>query len=360
MPPPRVSLLLALLLAPTFAGAQPQPAVWRFVSPNATALIGIDWARIKPSQAGAMLREKWLNRAAMPSIPGLELLNDIDRVLISSSGNNPSAESGEQPVLIAIRGHFDSVRVRKLFTGFGAAPQSYDSFQIYRPQDEKGKDMAWVLFDPQTILFGDAPSVFAALDRSQFASPPAQPSAMIARATELDAKYEVWAIISVNEVMSNDRVASLFQGQDSLFQAKDWLSEAQAFDLGLNVGAGLTADITVRFSSDATAKRVAAELGHVINSMAKDKATAAQMQDLARKLKFTSDGPATRISLRLTPRELQKSAQAFAVAPQAPPPLAKSVEPAELPNRPGVIPGVIRIDGLDDGPREIPYPAQRH
>ena len=35
--------------------------------------------------------------------------------------------------------------------------------------------MAWVLFDDETILFGDAPSVFAALDRNQFrASVPAR------------------------------------------------------------------------------------------------------------------------------------------------------------------------------------------
>ena len=33
-----------------------------------------------------MIREKWLTSGGLPASPGLELLNDIDRVLISSSG----------------------------------------------------------------------------------------------------------------------------------------------------------------------------------------------------------------------------------------------------------------------------------
>ncbi len=213
-------------------------------------------------------------------MPGLELLDDIDRVLISSPGKNSADDSAESPILIAIHGHFDAAKVRQVFTRVGAKPQAYNSFQVYRPQGKHpqgsaAKDTAWVLFDAETILFGDAPSIFAALDRNQFAQASQQPTpasgSMLARAAEMDASYELWVIMDATEMMSSDRIAALFHGGE-------WASEAQGLEAGFDLRAGLAADITVRFSSDATAKRVTAELTHVMNLAAKDKSAGAQTQ----------------------------------------------------------------------------------
>ncbi|MBV9769116.1 MAG: hypothetical protein JOZ32_06060, partial [Bryobacterales bacterium] len=158
----RVSLLLAVLFATLLAPRQAAAVDWRFVCPNTQALISINWAHIQQTQAGAMLREKWLSLEALPPIPGIELLNDIDRVLISSPGDSAAEESTDPPVLVAIRGRFDPVKVRRLFTRMGAAPQLYNSFQVYRPPAKDAKDTAWVLLDARTILLGDARSIFAA------------------------------------------------------------------------------------------------------------------------------------------------------------------------------------------------------
>ena len=59
------------------------------------------------------------------------------------------------------------------------------------------------------------------------------------------------------------------------------------------------------------------ELTRIVNMAAKDKSAGAQMQDIAKKLKFNVDGSAAKISLRLTQQELEKSAQAFAAGLQA-------------------------------------------
>jgi hypothetical protein len=370
---------LATLIAPGIASAQASaqasgqasglsdPALWRFVYPNAKALISVDWAGIRQSPAGAMLREKWLNAGDMPAVPGMELLNDIDRVLISSPGKNSPDDAAEKPILVAIRGHFDAARVRQVFTRFGAKPQSYNSFQVYRPQrrarqGDDAKDTAWVLFDAQTILYGDAPSIFAALDRNRFApaSPPqspqssSQPGSLVARAAEMEAGYEFWMIVDATEVMSSDLIAALFQGGE-------WASEADGFEIGVNLRAGLAADITVRFSSDATAKRVTAELTRVVNLAAKDKSTGAELRELARKLKFGLDGSATKISLRLTQQELQRSVEAFAESHKAVPAVAENgAGNAGSPPVAAAKPAVIRIEGLDEGPREIPFEDPRH
>ncbi len=357
--------VLTVLLAPVVVGgrasgqtlAQSDPSPWRFVYPNARALISIDWARIRQSPAGATIREKWLAPGALPAIPGLELLNDIDRVQISSPGKTTADDdSAGSPILVAIRGHFDAAQVHQVFTRFGAKPQSYNSFQVYRPQGKNAKETAWVFFDAGTILYGDAPSIFSALDRSRFLSPPLESSSLVARATELDANYELWAIMDATEVMANDQIAALFQGGE-------WASEAQGFEVGLNLRAGLSADITVRFSSDETAKRVTAELTRAINLAARDKSSSAEAQGIAKKLKFNLDGSATKISLRLTQQDLDKSVEAFAAGYKA----GRALESAApAPNTPAPDkaatdkPAMIRIEGLDEGPREIPYQEPQH
>jgi hypothetical protein len=355
----RPTLALAVLLAPVLAHAQSDPALWRFVYPNAKALISIDWARIRQTQAGAMIQEKFLSAGALPAIPGIELLDDMDRVLISSPGKNSDDDSSESPILVAIHGHFDSAKVRAVFTHFGAKPQAYNSFQVYRPQGrgEDRKETAWVLFDAETILFGDAPSIFATLDRNRFASPaPPSPPAgsLAARAAEMEAAYEFWIIMDAAEIVSTDQIAALFRGGE-------WASEAQGFDAGVNLRTGLAADITVRFSSDATAKRITTELSRLVNMAAKDKSAGAQIQDIAKRLKFNVDGSAAKISLRLTQQELEKSAQAFAAGLQAGrttasnersnPNPSPAITPVTAPSKPGVI----RIEGLDEGTREIPF-----
>ncbi len=265
-------------------------------------------------------------------------------------------------MLVAIQGRFDAQRVRELFARSGK-PQSYNAFQVYRPQGKQNRNMAYVLFDPQTILYGDAPSVFAALDRNQFPDSPRPataapgPGTMATRAAQLDAKYEMWAILDIQELLASDTVAAFLEGNR-------WTSMAQGIEAGLSLRTGLDADFIVHFSSDAVAQRVAEDLGHAVNSALKDRAVDAQTQDLARKLKFNVDGSTTKISLRLSEQELEETAQAFidgekagsALAENPPAANRATPVPAGAPSKPGVI----RIEGLDDGPREIPVGDQDH
>src|ERR1700734_4394161 len=133
------TLAFTVLFLPVVAVGQSDPALWRFVDPNAKALIGIDWARIRTLRAGAMIREQFPNAGALTAVPGLELLDQIDRVLISSPGKNSADDSSESAILIAIHGHFDSAKVREVFAHLGAKPQSYNSFQVYRPQGKQSE-----------------------------------------------------------------------------------------------------------------------------------------------------------------------------------------------------------------------------
>ena len=366
----RATLAFAALMSPMAMSAQSDAALWRFVYPNAKALISIDWARIRHSQVGAMFSDKLRTASSslpvpMPQIPGMEMLNDIDRILVSSPGNSSPDDTSQPPVLIGIHGHFEPAKVRELFAHLGAKPQAYDSFQVYRPQGKQVKEMAFTLFDNETILFGDAPSIFAALDRNKFGSsapqepPPA--GSMMARAAEMEANYDFWAIMEATEILSNDSVAGLFRGAE-------WMADARGFEAGINLRAGLVADIVVHFASETAAKHMTVELTRLLGMAVKDKSAGAQVQEFVKKLKFLADGSAAKISLRLSQQDIEKSLKAFAASQKSSAQSAAkakwSLSPIQ-PQAPIAIPApakpaVIRIDGLDDGPREIPYPNQQH
>jgi hypothetical protein len=351
----RAHLAFALLAAAGIARAQSAPALWRFVDPNSQAVIGIDWARVRQSPAGEMIRDQWVPRGTLAGFPGLELLNSVERFLISSPLPDSGADGPDAPVLIAIQGRFDAAEVHGLFARSRANVQAYNSFQVYRPRDGQHRNMAYVSFDAQTILYGDAPSVFAALDRNRFPQPQteAAPGSMAARAAALDAKYQIWAIVDANELLANDSFAALFG-------ASQWAGSAQGIEAGLNLGSGLDADFTVRFSSEDMAKRVNAELLRAVDLAAKDRRAGSETQDIVKGLRSSVEGNATRINLHLNPQELKGLGEAFAAGVQrGSDSLASAAKPgtnpvAAPPAKPSK-PAVIRIEGLDGGPREIPY-----
>jgi hypothetical protein len=76
------------------------------------------------------------------------------------------------------------------------------------------------------------------------------------------------------------------------------------------------------------------------------------------------DGSAAKIALRLTEQELEASVEAFAAGQNASAQLAGNTEPVAnptpLPAPASAKPSVIRIEGLDEGTREIPYPDPPH
>ena len=116
-------------------------------------------------------------------------------------------------ILLAVRGHFDEAQVRQLFVHFGAKPQSYNSFRVYRPQGKDAKNRPGSCSTPTTIMYGDAPSLFAALDRSRFA-PPRAGARIAGRAGGRDGRdYDSVVVMDATEMMSNDRLAAQLPGR---------------------------------------------------------------------------------------------------------------------------------------------------
>jgi hypothetical protein len=350
----RFPSIFVLLLAPAVVRAQTDPALLRFLPSNPKAVISIDWKTLRGSHVGALLREKFVDTNPGTAIPGAEFLDDIDHCIITSEGRPSGDDTSEPPLLVVVRGHFDLAKVRLALATHGAKPQLYNSIQVYRPQGKGSRDMAFVLIDAQTILIGDASSIFASLQRS--GNPPSEANPLVARAAEMDSRYDVWALMSGLEGMGSDRLLGLIAGGGSM-------AESRNFEAGVSLRNGLAADISLFFPTQLEAKNMASEFSKLMKAAIKDKIGGPAMLDLEKKLKVAADGAIARISLRLTPQELEKNAQIFAAtrqqpataAPSAPEgaPLAEAVAAVIPAPAPKPAPKIIRIEGLDDGPREI-------
>lgn len=345
--------MFSMVLAPFIASAQTDPALLRFVHPDAKALISIDWKRVRQSHLGTMIREKWIDGNAGGAIPGVEFLDDIDRFLISSPGRNPLDVSTEEaPMLVVVAGHFDLAKVRKVLDSHGVKPQMFNNVQVYRPQGKSGKEMAFVLLDAQTILIGDAHSVFASLEHSAFPIAP-DSNLLLARATQIDSNYDVWALMTTPRVLASDRLMDMFTGGELG-------TEAHGFEIGFSLRNGFTVDATVMFQSETAAKRMASELSRLLKLTIKDKMGEPAMLDMEKKLKVASEGMLVKIAMHMTQQELDQNAKIFAVSHKPPAAPLAEIRPLVIPAPPAPKPEkkVIRIEGLDEGTREIPYRQQ--
>lgn len=345
----RPLLNFILLLAAAVASAQTDPALLGFIPPNPKAVISVDWKTLRATHIGALLKEKYVDADPGSAIPGTEFLDDVDRVVISSPARSHADETSDPPMLVVVRGHFDLGKVRKTLADHGAKPQLFNSIQVYRPQGKNSRDMAFVLVDAQTILIGDAGSIFASLERK--ANPtPADAGPLVARAAELDSRYDVWALLSGMPGMPGDRLIGLLAGGGLQ-------SESRSFEAGISLRNGLAADISLIFPSEPEARSMASEFSKLMKAAIKDKIGGPAMLDLEKRLKVAAEGATTKISLRMTPQEFEKNAQIFAATRQQPTLAAAEIKPDAAQTIPTPAnpppPQMIRIEGLDDGPREI-------
>jgi hypothetical protein len=351
---PRSLYIFVLLLAPALLlssgvlNAQTDPALLRFIPANPKAVLSVDWKTLRATHIGALLREKYVDVDPASAIPGVEFLDDVERFIIASPTRAHADETSEPPMLVVARGHFDLAKVRQVLADHGAKPQLFNSIQVYRPQGKNGRDMAFVLMDAQTILIGDAGSIFASLERNANPTPSADAGPLLARAVEMDSHYDLWALMSGMQAMASDRLMGWLGGGG--FQ-----SESRNFEAGVSLRNGLAVDISLIFPSEPEARSMASEFSKLMKAAIKDKIGGPAMLDLEKRLKVAAEGATTKISLRMTPQEFERNAQIFAAARQQQVVAAAEIKPVgeaiPAPGKPA--PQVIRIEGLDDGPREI-------
>ena len=332
----RALVILAALLACGTLAAQDATAMWQFAPADTRAFIGIRWHNIEGSVTGRALRQP-LADAGFAGMPFSGILKDIDEAVMASPGKQPDdPEDKEAPVLIRVSGRFRTGELERMMAAQGAHAQLYRQKRVYR--QKKDSDMAVTVLDERTFLLGDAPSVFAALDRLEWPSPAANP--LLASAAELRADYDIWALFAVAPTELAGRLAPDLP----------LIEDAHGLELGISLRNGLDLRLGLDTDSEESATKLADELRKALKLAMKD--LSADMAAAAKKIQIAADKSGVRLTLRLDAAEVERSLAEAAKRGNADRPAVAVTMPARPP--PPVPKQTIRIEGLEDGPKEIP------
>jgi hypothetical protein len=317
--------------------AAAEPA-WNLMHPNATALIGANVRSIRESTVGQSLRDAIQKSSlGMLNFPGLELLNDIDTVLISSPGQKPLSAKGNPPFLIIVTGNFPPEHVRTLLRD---QHRTYHGVEIYPPKGEGNSSMA--LIDEHTFLVADLASLEGAIDRREAA---AKPSGLLARAASMAAVNDAWVVVTMPP--SAFQPAGLSLGKV--------VSSIRGLEAGIAFHDGFNLEVNLAMKDAEAAQEMARQLSVQLLSAISGKLDEQQAAELARKLQIGAQGTRMNIKFAMTREELDQKLKAMqsrsAENPATGPILSIRPEPKQ--------PGTIRIYGLDEGLREIPLSPKK-
>ncbi len=306
---------LWILLAGGLAFGESHPSWWGFASPDATALVGIHWDALKGSAFAGPIEAEF---SSSLSFPELALLRDARQILISS------------PATIAIfTGNFPAAALRAQASAKGLKASSYKGVDVWI---SPGKTLSIAQVSEQLLLVGSRKTLEAAIDRSQSETGTTgrRYSPLLARAARWG-QADLWVVAA----KLPDPLANLFVPLET---------EARGFEGGVTVRDGLTLAATLEIGSEEGAA-VAAE---------NFRQTIPELPQVARGLKVVAEADRVELSLEVSGAALAASMKGAAapVAAASPPVAVPAPKVEEAP----VGPQVIRIFGLDEGPREIVLP----
>ena len=359
------SKLLVLLLAAALS-ATAQTNAWELGHPDAKLLMGVDLKSLRESSVGQSIREQMhAQPAATGAAPSplqasfqamaFGILDQIDRVFLSSPANAAAGAKNNPPFLVVVEGRFPMAQLAPFLQG---PSRTYRGAQVYRTTRDTGKTTtvktnttpinptSVALLDGGTLLLGDEKSVLAALDRRGRALPPA--SALLARAQALASTHDFWAI--ADTPLSKFQPASASPGNPlASALASQIASQIKGIETGLSLRDGFQFELNLATDSEATATQMSQLVSAQIQMAMLAQATRPEEAEMVRKLQIGAEGNRMRVNLALTADEFRQLQAAQAARAMA---AARTPQPPARPAKPAT-PGKIVIYGLEGGPREI-------
>jgi hypothetical protein len=322
-----VRVPLAFLACAALAAAQSHPSWWNYSSPGATALVGIEWQSVRTSPfADAIEGELWGDLG----FPDLPCLHNARHFVLSSP-----------ELLILASGHFAGTALRDQSANKGFKAMTYRGIDLWFASAKGVLSVARL--NDQLVMIGDPKTLQEAVDRSMDDSRNYSP--LLARAARF-AQSDLWVVSS----QLPDELASRFVPLDN---------EAQGFEGSVSLRNGLELDAVLSAGSEQQADVSAGKLRQAIPNF----------PAIARGLQVTVEDGLVMLTLEATREQV-------IAALRGPEPVPAPVEriKVETPSRVEFIvvekpevpkekvsekPQVIRIIGLDEGPREIVLPPSK-
>jgi hypothetical protein len=289
--------------------AESHPAWWRYASPEATALVGIHWDHLQSSPfAGAISGE--LSGEGGLGFPDLDCLKEARQILISS------------PALLAIAaGDFPASTVREQATHKGLKRAVYREVEIWVTPGKETLSIARM--SDQVVLLGRLKNLQDALDRNLLEESNRGYSPLLARAAHY-AQEDLWVVAA----RLPDALAERFVPIDA---------EADGFEGAVSLAGGLRLGAVLTASSEEDAGQLAESMKKMVLSL----------PPVAQGIEVKIEQNFVTLAMAVSEEQLVAGLKTTtaAVAKAEPKPEQVAARPAG--------PQIIRIYGLDDGPREI-------
>jgi hypothetical protein len=349
-----VKLLVLIVLGASVASAESHPSWWTYASPDATALVGIHWENVRQSPFAEAVQAE-LSGPTSLGFPDLSCSRQARELVISAP-----------PLLAAEAGKFPTAEVQQQATAAGLHRATYKGVTLYLPAQATQLGIAQM--SETLLIVGERKTLERSVDRSLMTvGRPFSP--LLARAARFSQTADLWVV----STQLPDALASRFVPLDV---DSDNFEGAVALRGGLNVEAIF----------DTASEQTAANVASILQKQAPG------FPGIARGMHAAADSNRVIIDLAVSPEqlnaELRTPQQAAPVAPfvpaatavvefakaapavaapataAAPPAPAPAPQPAPIPvpvpakvADASPVPQVIRIVGLDDGPKEIPFPS---
>jgi hypothetical protein len=364
-----VLLMAALPLTAMQATQQPSKwSVWHLVHPDTKLLIGLDWRQAQQSPLGPMLK-KQVAEGGHPLLNFLESIENVDRLLVSSTGAAPGGR--RPPLLVIAQGHFQLSKIRTLATSDGAVSRRYNDVELLVPGGgAANEEIHFALIDASTILFGDGVSIKAAINRHLRQEPPNNRNLAVARSMTLSTANDFWMVSE-----------EPFQALNNLgIGTMPFMEMLTGLEMNVTMRDGLNVQLSLFAKTAEDAQQLMNGISPLLQLMAIQPQANLGIQELARRCHITLDRGIVRLTADLerklvdqalqtmratrsqqvtqgpapgtrltTPLQgaLQQAGQSGPQAQSGPPPGAAAVTTSSR--------KVIRIVGMEEGIREIPY-----
>jgi hypothetical protein len=305
-----ILIVSGLLFSIGGVSAESHPAWWRYASPEATALVGIQWDHLRSSPFAEAISGE-LHADGGLGFPDLDCLKNARQILISS------------PVLLAMAtGDFPTAAFQNQAGVKGLKRAIYHEVEIWVTPGKETLSVARM--SDRLVLLGHFKDLQDAIDRSLAEEADRKYSPLLARAARY-AQDDLWVVAAGLP----DPLANRFLPIDT---------EAEGFEGGVTLDAGLKLKATFLASSEEGANQLVETVKQTLISM--PLATGG--------IEVRVDQNNVTLSMAVTEQQLLAGLKTTTpvvadAAPKAEPVVA--AKPAA--------PQVIRIYGLDEGTREI-------
>jgi hypothetical protein len=284
--------------------AESHPAWWRYASPEATALVGIQWEHLRSSPFADAVSGELMGEGGL-GFPDLDCLKESRQILISS------------PVLLAIAaGNFPAATLREQAVRKGLKRALYRDFEIWVTPGKNTLSLARL--SDQVMLVGRVKNLQDAIDRSMLEETEGAYSPLLARAARY-AQDDLWVVAS----RLPDSLAEHFIPLDA---------QADGFEGGVSLQGGVRMGAVFSAESEQAAGELADALRQSI----------LMLPPMAQGIQVNIDHNYVTLGMAITEEQLIAGLRTTTVAAKPEPVAPKPAGPQ-----------VIRIFGLDEGPREI-------